>query len=134
MNLNINSPSYFTFHYGVIDEIYSMCLQISRSVDVKKYTDSLDSIAITPIIAPEDEIKKGNWKEIKKVLVKSRLAIISLHIDYAKFENAKIDEKKALVYENIVSSLRVIQSSLKEKFNCDRMVSDITQIYADAIK
>lgn len=134
MNLNINSPSYFTSHNGVIDEIYSMCLHISRSVDVKKYTDSLESIAITPIIAPENEIKKGKWKEIKKVLIKSRIAIISLHIDYTKFQNARIDEKKVLVYENIVSSLRVVKSSLKENFNCDGMVSDITQIYMNTLK
>lgn len=28
MQLNINSPSYFTGQYGVIDEIYDLCKEI----------------------------------------------------------------------------------------------------------
>ena len=34
MELNINSPSYFTKQYGVIDEIYSMCRGISKHVEI----------------------------------------------------------------------------------------------------
>ena len=52
MELNINSPSYFTKQYGVIDEIYSMCRGISKHVENKQYSDLVDIVGITPIIAP----------------------------------------------------------------------------------
>ena len=56
MELNINSPSYFTKQYGVIDEIYSMCRGISKHVENKQYSDLVDIVGITPIIAPKDII------------------------------------------------------------------------------
>lgn len=43
MNLFINSPAYFTQEYGVIDEIYDLCKRISTTIDVKRYTDCIDT-------------------------------------------------------------------------------------------
>lgn len=128
MSLNINSPSYFTSVYGVIDEIYRMCSDITNKIDLKKYTNAFDNIGITPIVAPAEEIDKGKWKEIKKVLVSSRLAIVSLHIDYDIYCNANINEKRNLVLENIFNSLLVVSKRVKKDFNYEKLVEDILNI------
>ncbi len=70
MELNINSPSYFTKQYGVIDEIYSMCRGISKHVENKQYSDLVDIVGITPIIAPKDIIEQGLFKQEKKCDIK----------------------------------------------------------------
>ena len=67
MSLNINSPSYFTSVYGVIEEIYRMCSDITNKIDLKKYTNTFDNIGITPIVAPTEEIDKGKCKEVRKI-------------------------------------------------------------------
>ena len=62
MNLFINSPSYFTREFGVIDEIYKMCSVISRGIDITLYTDRSDTRGIVTVIAPGHETKNGGWK------------------------------------------------------------------------
>ena len=39
MDLNINSPAYYTSEYGVDDDIYWMCRELSYYVREKKYSD-----------------------------------------------------------------------------------------------
>ena len=87
MELNINSPSYFTKQYGVIDEIYSMCRGISKHVENKQYSDLVDIVGITPIIAPKDIIEQGLFKQEKKCdIIEMRLWIIS----FFSFRNEQI--------------------------------------------
>lgn len=44
MNLNINSPMYYTKQFGIIDEIYDMCQDIQRVVKEKKYSPIIDIV------------------------------------------------------------------------------------------
>ena len=125
VSLNINSPAYYTSVYGVVDEVYQMCHDITHNIDINKYTNSFDCIGITPIVAPIEEINMGKWKEVKKVLVNCRLAIISLHIDYDIYCNADINEKKNLILQNIFSSLGVVSKKVKNDFNYEKLVNDI---------
>lgn len=125
MNLFINSPEYFTKEYGVIDEIYDLCKMISTTIDVKRYTDCIDTIGIVPIIAPESVIKQGLCKEVKKVSLPYRMAAISLHTDYIEFYEATLEEKKKIILDNILRSLKVVKRRLKDEFNYDQMEYDI---------
>ena len=63
MNLFINSPAYYTTKNGIIDDIYFLCVCISKNIDIASYTNIIETIGITPIIAPKEEI---NWIETKK--------------------------------------------------------------------
>ena len=128
MSLNINSPAYYTSVYGVVDEVYQMCYDITCKIDISKYTNSFDYIGITPIVAPIEEINMGKWKEVKKFSAKSKLAIISLHIDYDTYCNANIDEKRNLVLRNIFNSLLVVNKKSKNDFNYEKLVNDILSI------
>lgn len=128
MGLNINSPAYYTSHYGVVDEVYRMCYDITCGIDITNYTNSFDSIGIIPIIAPVEEIGRGKWKEVKKVLVGSKLAIISLHINYDVYCSADVSQKKELVLRNVFESLMVVKKRIKNDFNYDDLVIDILKI------
>lgn len=58
MNLNINSPSFYTQEYGVDDEVYWMCRELSDFLKEKKYSDAINTIGIVPIVAPALVIEK----------------------------------------------------------------------------
>ena len=66
MDLNINSPSYYTQEHGVEDDIYWMCRDLSAYVKEKKYSDAINIIGIVPIIAPASVLEKGLCKAHKK--------------------------------------------------------------------
>lgn len=104
MNLFLNSPSHYTQEFSVIDEVYTMCQYISQNIDVRKYTDSLDTIGIVPMIAPSEIINETGWKEIKHVSTTFRMANIALCSDYELFCKADLNNKKKIVSENILNS------------------------------
>lgn len=128
MNLFINSPAYYTQKHGVLDDIYQMCTLISNKIDITLYTDSLDTIGITPIIAPIQILNSGLWKEIRKISLTYRMASISLVSDYDNFYNADIALKKQMIVENIFKSLGVIKRRLKENFDYELIKKDIIDL------
>ena len=132
MNLFINSPCYYTQENGVIDDIYHLCMMISRKIDITLYTDSLDTIGITPIIAPIQILNDGKWKEIKKISLPYRMANISLVSDYDSFYKGDIALKKQMIVENIFKSLKVIKRRLKENFDYELMKNDIMELLSSS--
>lgn len=128
MNLFINSPAYYTQEYGVIDDIYQLCTLISHKIDITLYTDRLDTIGITPMIAPAQVLNSAKWKEVKKISLPYRMASISLVSDYESFYNADMALKKQMIVENIFRSLGVIKSRLKEDFNYELIENDIMEL------
>ena len=125
MNLYINSPSYYSQIHGIDDEIYIMCRLLEKNVDIKKYTSLLDTVGITPIIAPSFEIDCANYAEVKYVSLPYRMASISLHVDYLEYISVNIEEKKALIIKNILNSLLVVKKRLKNGFDYVRIENDI---------
>ncbi len=108
MDLNINSPSYYTQEYGVDDDIYWMCRQLADVMKRKKYSDIINIIGIVPIIAPSSVIEKGLCKEHKKCEPRYGFASVSLQIDYEEYVNSDISGKKKLIINNILKSVKAI--------------------------
>lgn len=128
VNLFINSPSYYTQENGVIDDIYQLCRMISRNIDITLYTDALDTIGITPIIAPTHILEIGKWKEERRISLPYRMASISLISDYDSFIKADMMSKREMILENILKSLAVIKRRLKDKFDYEQMENDIKNL------
>lgn len=116
MELNINSPSYYTRQYGVIDEIYDMCREIRYWVKDKHYSPVVDIVGIVPIVAPKEVIDSGLYKETKKCETKAGFASVCLQIDYETYVNADIGEKKRLIINNVLASVKTIHSRAKIDF------------------
>ena len=113
MDLNINSPAYYTREYGVDDDIYWMCRELSYYVREKKYSDAINIIGIVPIVAPAAVLEKGLCKAHKRCELKSGFASVSLHIDYEEYVNADIARKKTLIINNILSSVKAVSKKGK---------------------
>ena len=128
MNLFINSPSYYTQENGVIDDIYQLCRMISFNIDITSYTDVLDTIGITPIIAPTQIIESKKWKEERRISLPYRMASISLFSDYDSFIKADMMSKKMMIIENILKSLYVIKKRLEGKFDYKQIENDIKNL------
>lgn len=125
MELNINSPAYYTNQFGIDDEIYNMCQEIQQIVKNKAYSTEVDIVGIVPIIAPTEVIKGGKYKEIKRCELKYGFATVSLQIDYGKYINADIDEKKKLIINNVIMSIKCIYKKAK---------IDFTEFYEDIMQ
>lgn len=123
MVLNINSPAYYTTIYGIDDEVYWMCRELSDFVKEKKYSDIIDIVGVVPIIAPKADIDKGLWKEVKKCDLKFKVAAVSLQISFDDYIQSDIEKKKSLIIDNIVKSIKVI--SKKGKFDFNNFKEDI---------
>lgn len=123
MDLNINSPAYYTNIYGIDDEIYWMCRELSKSVKEKGYSELINIIGIVPIVAPIEEVNKGLWKEIKKCEVDYGIATVSLRIDYDEYLQADLGKKKALIINNLLKSVKAV--SKKGKIDFNRFQEDI---------
>ena len=128
MNFYINSPSYYTQEFGIIDEIYHLCRMISKNIDITLYTDALDTIGMTPIVAPQFVLDAGKCKEVKHISLAYRMASISLRSDYLKYLESDLTGKKQMILDNIFRSLEVIKKRLRNKFCYDRMVQDIKKL------
>lgn len=115
MELNINSPEYYSREYGVDDEVYWMCRGISNYVKEKQYSEVIATIGIVPIIAPKEIIESGLCKEILRYDLKYKLVHVSKQMDFNEYVSADIETKKTLIVKNILKSVNAIKK--KGKFD-----------------
>ena len=123
MELNINSPAYFTREYGVIDEIYKMCRELEAFVRPHTYSELINIVGITPIVAPIGETNIGRYKEVKQCKEKSGFASVSLRINYEYFTQSDMEVKKVLIIENIWQSIHAI--SKKAQIDMEAFTKDV---------
>ncbi|MBQ7309835.1 MAG: hypothetical protein IJW87_06615 [Clostridia bacterium] len=134
MNLYINLPAYYSKMHHVDDGLRCMCYMISQRIDVRSYTDFLDSIGITPIIVPESEKGDKRWAEYRKVNRRYRIASVSLYSDYDAFCQADADAKKIMILENILRSLHYVKERLNTRFDYEYIKDSILAVARDYIE
>lgn len=125
MQLNINSPAYFSNEYGIDSEIHWMCREIFKFMKEKNYSEKIETIGIVPIVAPKELIDQGLWKEEIKYDLKFKLAYVSKQIEFDKYNVANIEERKLLIVNNILASVKAI--SRKGKLDYDRFNKDLLE-------
>lgn len=123
MDLNINSPSFYTQEYGVDDDVYRMCSELSDFLKEKKYSDAINIIGIVPIIAPASVIENGLCKAHKKCEPQYGFASVSSQIDYEEYIESDTSNKKRLIIDNILASVKSI--SKKGKINYSLFEEDV---------
>ena len=125
MQLNINSPAYYSNEYGVDSEIHWMCREISRFMKDKNYSEKIDTIGIVPIVAPKELVDKGLWQEEVKYDMKFKLAYVSKQIEFDEYNLSNTDDRKSLIVKNILESVKSI--SRKGKFDYDKFQKDLLE-------
>lgn len=100
-----------------------MCRELSDFVKTRKYSETINIIGIVPIIAPVSVIKKGLCKSHKKCEPQYGFASVSLQIDYEEYVKADTANKKRLIINNILSSVKSV--SQKGKIDYGLFEADI---------
>lgn len=123
MELNINSPAYFTDHYGIDEEVYKYCQQLHDFFRAREYSESMNIIGITPVIAPKEIYDQGMWKEKVQVVGLGSCAIIDIRMDFDNYYNADSNGKIELIQQMIIRAVRKIKS--KGKFDWEKFRDDL---------
>lgn len=123
MELNINSPAYFTDHYGIDEEVYKYCQQLHDFFRTREYSESMNIIGITPVIAPKEIYDQGMWKEKVQVVGLGSCAIIDIRVDFDNYYNADSNGKIELIQQMIIRAVRKIKS--KGKFDWEKFRDDL---------
>lgn len=128
MELNINSPAYFSEHYGVDDDVYRYCQKLNAFFKNKEYSETLSTIGIVPAVAPKELYEQGKWKEnIQMRSFKSYVAI-NIRMDFESYYQADSNGKIELIKEMIIKAVKKIKS--KGKFDWERFRDDLLN-YSD---
>ena len=123
MELNINSPAYFTDHYGIDEEVYKYCQQLHDFFRTREYSESMNITGITPVIAPKEIYDQGMWKEKVQVVGLGSCAIIDIRMDFDNYYNADSNGKIELIQQMIIRAVRKIKS--KGKFDWEKFRDDL---------
>lgn len=126
MELNINSPVYFTEHFGVDDEVYRFCQKVYLFFKNKEYSDFLHTIGIVPVVAPQKIYDSGKWEESTKFLCNKNVAHIVVRMNFENYYNADSLEKTEQIKEMTLLAVRRIKT--KGKFDYDKFTNDLLSL------
>lgn len=122
MELNINTPAYFTQRYGVDDDVYRFCQKVQRYFKDKEYSDTLHTIGIAPAAAPQELYDEGAWMESVRLIGGKSCASIFIRMDFEEYYHADSAEKIRLTKLMILKAVKKIKS--KGKFDYDAFERD----------
>ena len=93
--------------------------------EVNNYGTEFKDVIIVTICIPQEDIDVGWFKERVLIKRKAHEADIRLRMDYDKFINASPELQRLMYIENIVRSIRAIQSRSKADFRGEKLIKDI---------
>lgn len=125
MELNINSPAYFSSHYGVDDEVYRFCRAVYSYFRDKEYSDTLHTIGIMPIVAPQELYDQGKWKERVQMWNNNTCASIMILMDFDSYYHADSSEKILLIRDMIFKAIKKVKS--RGHFDAQKFMEDFLQ-------
>lgn len=123
MELNMNSPAYYTSQYGVNDAVYDYCQNLYLYFKNKEYSNTLHTIGIIPIIAPRKMYDEGLWKEKVQFLNSKTCAMISIRLDYEQYYKASDQEKIKMMELLLIKAIKKIKN--KGKFDTNQFIEDL---------
>lgn len=126
MELNINSPAYFSDHYGIDDDVYRYCQKLYTFFKDKQYSDSPSIIGIMPVVAPKELYEAGQWKESVKLIGGATCAIITIRLDFESYYSADSKGKIVLTRDAVLKAVKKIKS--KGRFDFGGFEKDLLSI------
>lgn len=104
MELNVNSPAYFTQQFGVDDEVYRMCRETREFLQDKEYSEVLQVIGILPVAAPEELFENGTWSEKVRFLNHQAVAAVRVKLDYERYRDGSSTTRVHMMREAILQA------------------------------
>ncbi len=127
MEININSPAYFSQLYGIDDEVYRFCQKIYLFFQDKKYSETLNIIGIVPVVAPKEIYEAGKWKESIKLISNKSCATITIRMDFEEYYNGDSSKKILLTKNMVLKAVQKIKS--KVSFDYDGFKRDFAAFF-----
>ena len=131
MELNINSPVYYKYHYGIDNAVYRFTKRAHLFFREKAYSNTLQIIGIVPIIAPQEVYAAGNYKDRVKFLCGKSVASVEIRMDFDTYHNADSAGKIALTKEMLLTAAKRIKA--KVDFDYDRFKDDLESLSASSM-
>ena len=125
MKLDIKTPSYYEQHYHIDEEIICMCNHITEYIEDKDFSEIIKMVDVIPVVAPKENLEQGLWRE--DILFTKSIGRISIfkHIDYNKYINGTVEERKKLTIKCIIESIWMIKKKPRTKFNAKQFEKDL---------
>ena len=95
--------------------------------EIDNYGKEFRSIAIIPTGVSNEFWKAVVWKERRLIWRKKREADIRLRINYERFIKESTENKRLMVVDIIVKSIKVVQEKSKEDFRGNELIGDILE-------
>lgn len=124
MELNINSPAYFSEHYGVDDEVYKFCQKAHLFFKDKEYSNTLQIIGIVPFAAPQEIYDSGARKEHIRFFCNKNCVSIGIRMNFENYYKADSFGKVEQIKEMILTAIKRVKS--KGKFDYDKFKADFS--------
>ena len=131
MRTPIFISSEYYYEAEKVSEMYKKIIKSTgiEEIDLKEYTDIIDSVGIIINCFPDDYIQAGWGKLRKYISYKNRYADIRLAIPYNEFMEADDEKKYLMVLDNIIYSIKVIgercQKSKRARFDSQELITEI---------
>ncbi len=110
-------------------KIRGECEKLCRSINVCKYTNVLDTINITINFSEYLGCKRRRKNNNVMISTYFRTANITTYVSMSQYCTLNDWEKKRIILESILSSLKRIEGKLKDKFNYLEMETDVLKIW-----
>jgi len=129
LELNINSPTYFTQQYGVNERVYWYCKKCHEYFKDKEYSETLRIIGICPQCAPKDLYQQGKWKEKVRLIGNGSCASIDIRIDFDQYYNVTDEGKVIIIRNTIMKAVKKVKA--KGKFDYESFCRDLLNVTED---
>lgn len=126
LDLNINSPSFYTQQYGVNDRVYRYCQKCYEYFKDKEYSEVLTTIGICLQCAPMDLYQQGKYKEMVRFIGNKSCACIYIRIDFDQYHNATDEEKVIIIENTILKAIKKVRA--KGKFDYESFSQDLQKM------
>lgn len=127
MEFEIKAPSYYSKHYELDKEIIDICNDISLYMQKKSYSNIINRIEVFPVVAPQELLDEGLWKEWVKVSKGINRATSFKHIDYNSYINGTVEERKKLTIQCVIEAIWDIKKKSGTKFNAEQFEKDLLE-------
>ena len=127
MELNINSPAYYSVQYGIDNEVYRFCQYLYMNFKDKEYSDTLNIIGLMPVVAPQEMYDSGKWQEQVRLRGNKSVAVITIRMDFEKYHKGDSNEKMIQMKDIILQAVRMVRS--RGKFDYQAFEKDLNALW-----
>lgn len=97
----------------------------SELENINNYGNEFRLISVIPSCMDDDYWNASGWKERRQIWRKKKEADIRLRMDYNRFIEETVENKRLMFIDIIVKSIRIVQEKSISDFQGEKLIEDI---------